>query len=151
MTSELKHKCPVCGGNLVDPSTIFDGGIEYPYLICDGEVDGSGCEFFIIKPYLEQENILQKIVRILMNKPNPKDKYDNKVHDIHSQEFHQLAHLVTGIEWDFNQGGCCVKNCPKDRAYNSWTCYKHEYLIKEHFQPVSDHYCNFGGVVCHVK
>jgi len=145
---EVKHKCPICGGNLVDPSTIFDEDVEYPYLICDGEVDGSGCEFFIMKPYLEQETVRQKIVRILLHKPSPKDRYNNKVHDIHSVEFRQLAYLVTGIEWDFNQSGCCVKGCFNGRQYNSWTCHEHEHLIKQHFQPIGNGF--FGGVACHV-
>jgi hypothetical protein len=131
----LNFKCPKCGGNLVRPSEIFDVD-DGEILICDGEINGSGCDFFIIEPQLEQENLLQKILRVLLHKPSPKEKYNEKVFDIYSLEFRQLAYLVTGVEWDFSKKGCAVKDCLDGKMYGSWCCPKHHQLIKEHFEPI---------------
>lgn len=134
---KINFNCPKCGGNLVNPSSIFnveDGEI----LICDGEPNGSGCDFFILEPQLEKESFAQKIWRIISHKKSPKQKYNEKVHDVHSLEFHQLAYLVTGVEWDFSKSGCCVKDCLSDREYASWTCKEHRKLELEHFIPIKD-------------
>jgi len=136
---KINFNCPKCGGNLVNPSSIFnveDGEI----LICDGEPNGSGCDFFIFTPNVN-EGLLQQISNMVLGKKSAKQQYNEKVHNIYSLEFRQLAFLVTGVEWDFSKqfrDKCCVKDCLSNREYASWTCKEHRKLELEHFIPIKD-------------
>lgn len=136
---KLNFNCPKCGGNLVKPSEIFDNEYDGVILICDGEVDGSGCDFFIMDPNIKEENRVHKFFLKLLKKKTAKELYNEKVHNIFDVEFRQLAYLVTGVEWDFSKllgDSCCVKGCFYGREYGYWTCKKHRQLELDHFNPV---------------
>lgn len=132
----IDPKCPVCGGNLVPPSELgfYDDGLS---LTCDGEIDGSGCDFWVLKDTINEiirrRSLRYRVLRKLGLKREP-------VYDITSMVFHQLAEYLTGLAWDFRKPKrymCAVQNCHLGTEWGYWTCRDHRMLELKYFDPVN--------------
>jgi len=65
------------------------------------------------------------------------------VYDVKSPEFHEIAKLITGMDWDFSRLDgdrylCCVKSCYNTRLWGHWTCSRHVESEIKHFNLVDD-------------
>lgn len=130
-------RCPKCSGSFISPSELgfYDDGL---YLICDGEPNGSGCDFWVLKSTVKELQRIQSLSYKILRKLGLKKR---KIYNIQTLEFNQIAWILTGIEWDFSKPychNCAVKSCFNSIEWGYWTCKIHRALELKYFDPIDE-------------